>query len=369
MKPARLLIIRSTSTYGGAERQIVGFASRLDRHRFEPVICGFQDDLVTGNTFLDIAAKHGLETLLIPSRKGFDTGAIKALSGVVRDGGFQLLCPQEYRSNFYACIAGSRLGIPVVATAHGFTGHTRSVRLYENIDRALVLRGMNRVVCVSQAMVKRLRRCAIPASKLCRVYNSIETSPYTALATEGDRLRVCSVGRLSIEKGHRFLILAWPGVLKQYPTARLVIVGDGPERTNLENLALHLGIADSVQFVGFTDSPMAYVSDCDVFALPSLTEGLPVALLEACAAAKPVVASDVGGIGEVVSSGTSGILVRAGRPEELERAVLSLLESRQRRIDFGIAARKTVEDRFSFERNVPLLEQAYLPFVDQTCGR
>jgi glycosyltransferase involved in cell wall biosynthesis len=88
--------------------------------------------------------------------------------------------------------------------------------------------------------------------------------------------------------------------------------------------------------------------------------------LEACAASKPIVASNVGGIGEVISSGRSGILVNPGRPNELVSAILSLLEHPGNGSSMGDAARKVVEDEFSFEKNVPLLEQAYLPFVDSS---
>jgi glycosyltransferase involved in cell wall biosynthesis len=367
MRTCRILIIRSTSFYGGAERQIVGFASRLDKRLFDPVICGFKDDIVPGNAFLKIAAEQGLATALILSTKGFDAKAINDLSAIVTSEKVDLLCPQDYRADFYARIVGHRLKIPVVATAHGFTGHTRNVQLYEAFDRLIVLRGMNRVICVSQAVVERLRRCGIPRTKLKRVYNSIDVMEADPpIDKPRGSITVCSVGRLSVEKGHRFLIQAWQTICKRFPSARLLLVGDGPERARLSELALDLGIASSVEFAGFTDTPMDYIYDSDVFVLPSLTEGLPVVILEACAASKPIVASNVGGIGEVISSGRSGILVNPGRPNELVSAILSLLEHPGNGSSMGDAARKVVEDEFSFEKNVPLLEQAYLPFVDSS---
>jgi glycosyltransferase involved in cell wall biosynthesis len=152
---------------------------------------------------------------------------------------------------------------------------------------------------------------------------------------------------------------AWPDVLQRHPDARLVLVGDGPEREKLEHQAQALGLASSVEFTGFTERPMDYVKASAVFVLPSLIEGLPVALLEACAAGKPVIASRVGGIGEVIAHGVNGILVKAGRPSAIGRSINLMLANPQMMGSCGSKARKTIEEKFSFEKNLPRLEQFY----------
>ena len=358
MNPVRVMIVRSTSSYGGPERQIIGFARRLDPGEFSVVVCGFSE----GNPLLLAAAECGLETAVIPASKGFDTSGIRCLARLLTELGIDLVCPQDYRANVYALLAGRHAGLPVVATAHGYTKHTLRVRLYECLDRFLLCRA-DRIVCVSEALRRRLRRWGIPEARLCRVYNSVDVGkigrqPPTEL--RDTRPIVCSVGRLSVEKGHRFLVKAWPHVLERVPQARLVLVGDGPERGKLMSLSSDLGIASFVEFVGFVDNAMDYVKSCRVFALPSVTEGLPVALLEAGAAGKPAVASNVGGVGEVVQSSRTGILIRPGRSDELAEAICWLLTHPEAAGKMGVHARQAVEAKFCYERNVPVLREVYL---------
>ncbi len=365
MKPVRILMIRSTSSYGGAERQIIGYASRLDPQFFQPVICGFADDIVEGNKFLYKAAEAGLKTMLLNTSSGFDRNGIRDLIKKIRDIGFDLLCPQDYRANVYALAAGRKLGIPVVATAHGYTGHTMTVKLYEAFDRLYTLRMMDKVICVSRALMRRLKRWGVPKSKLALVHNSVDTSEIQLKFRDRPGYVTCSVGRLSVEKGHRYLLEAWRTVVDSLHETELLLVGDGPERAKLERQSAELGISSYIRFTGFTDSPMEYISQSDVFILPSIIEGLPVALLEACAAGRPIIATSVGGIGEVIISGLNGILVQPGRPAELADALLKLLQDHEQSALMGKAARRTVETRFSFEKNTSEIEKVYLPFIER----
>lgn len=370
MKPMRLMIVRSTISYGGPERQIIGFARRLEKGLFSPVVCTFTEPLIGRNPFLEAAESCGLETGVISAKHAFDLGGVGDLARLTREKQASALCPQDYRANIYAVLVGRQLGLPVISTAHGYTGHTYKVKGYELFDR-LVLQAMAAVVCVSETLRVRLHRCGIPLRKLHRVYNSIDVAEVERDSiperARGSAASVaCSVGRLSREKGHAFLIDAWPEVLTSSPDAKLVLVGDGPERHNLEAQANRLGILGAVEFAGFTETPMSYVRACDVFVLPSLTEGLPVALLEACAAAKPVVASDVGGVGEVIAHCHSGILVRPRRSRELAEAITNLFADRRIAAEMGSRAETTVRQNFCYEKNVRDLERVYLAHAART---
>ncbi|MCL5105169.1 MAG: glycosyltransferase family 4 protein [Armatimonadetes bacterium] len=360
MRPTRLMLLRSTSIHGGPERLIIGFARRLDPRAFDPVVVTFTEDMPEGNPFPRAAADNGLKTAVLEADGGFDGDAARRLANLARDLEIDLLCPQDYRADFYAISAGRRLGVPVVATAHGYTYQTPKVRLYELIDH-IILRRADAVICVSEKLRTHLRKWGVPDSKLHRVYNSVDVNeiPPDSRTPGLPNPIVCAIGRLSIEKGHRYLIDAWPDILTRFPSARLVMVGDGPERPPLIAQVGKLGIKSSVEFTGFVDSPLDYLRRCAVFALPSLTEGLPVALLEACAAQKAIVATHVGGIGEVISSGRSGLLVRPKRPRELAESITHILEHPDQARVFAENARATVERKFSYEANVPLLEDVY----------
>jgi phosphatidylinositol alpha-1,6-mannosyltransferase len=167
------------------------------------------------------------------------------------------------------------------------------------------------------------------------------------------------VGRLAEKKGLEYLIKAFPEVLSRHPDACLQVVGDGPLRDDLKRLASHLGLGGQVQFVGGqppSDVPRWY-SRCRVFLLPSVVarsgdvEGLPVVLLEAMAAGRPVVATSVGGIPEVVIHRRTGLLVEPESHTALARAINELLDSQAAAEKMGEVARRWVRRKFDW-RNV-----------------
>jgi glycosyltransferase involved in cell wall biosynthesis len=150
---------------------------------------------------------------------------------------------------------------------------------------------------------------------------------------------IASVGRLSPEKGQATLLRAMPALLGVSPDARVLLCGEGPEQDALRKLASELGISDRVEFLGFVPDVRPVLAAANVFVMPSLTEGLGVAALEAMAMAKPVVASAVGGLPESIADGESGLLVPAGDPEALSAAVLALLRNPGRARMMGAAGR------------------------------
>ena len=163
--------------------------------------------------------------------------------------------------------------------------------------------------------------------------------PARALAPD-DR---CSVGRLTEQKGYDLLIRALPGL----PGATVVLVGDGPQRERLEDLAAQLGVAERLRITGWTDDPRPYLSACDVFALPSRWEGMPLGILEAMHAGLPVVASDVGSVREAVSDGETGLLVALDDLAALRESLASLLADPQRRRRMGERGRAVAAQRFT----------------------
>jgi len=136
-------------------------------------------------------------------------------------------------------------------------------------------------------------------------------------------------------------------VLQDNPDALFVFVGDGPERQSLEADARTLGIQDAVSFLGVREDIPAILASIDVLAMPSLSEGLPMALLEAMASSRAVIASGVGAIPHVIEDKVNGIILAPGDVRGLETALLNLLKSRELRVTFGNNARETVESRFS----------------------
>lgn len=271
-----------------------------------------------------------------------------------------------------AVLVGRLLGIPVVVTAHG--GDITGLRGWPwSVVRKVVAARSRAITVVSSDLQRRLGGVASAGGRPPLVMpmgvdtKRFRADPRSRLPAEKT---VLFVGRLAEKKGLEYLIKAFPEVLSRHRDACLQVVGDGPLRDDLERLASHLGLGDQVQFVGrqpSSDVPGWY-SRCRVFLLPSVVarsgdmEGLPVVLLEAMAAGRPVVATSVGGIPEVVIHRRTGLLVEPESHTALARAINELLDSQAAAEKMGEVARRWVRRKFDWrqvgQRYANLLTQA-----------
>ncbi len=169
---------------------------------------------------------------------------------------------------------------------------------------------------------------------------------------------VC-VASLTEQKGQGYLLEAMRAIRSELPEARLILVGRDRGKTDLAALAREKGLGESVIFLGARDDIPLVMAASDVSVLPSLREGLPMSLLESAAASLPVVATDVGGIPEVVEDGRGGILVPPREPGPLAEAVLTLLRDPERRRSMGEAARERVEREFDVRVMTARIQDLY----------
>lgn len=168
-----------------------------------------------------------------------------------------------------------------------------------------------------------------------------------------------TVAVLREPKGIQFMIRALPGILEQCPDVHYLIVGDGVHRATLSDLAAGLSIKDHITFAGHrTDIPNLLAS-CDIFVLPTLKDALPTVLIEALAAEKPIIASDVGGVPEIIESGVNGLLVEPGDPSKLADACLQLLKDNALRSQIVQAGSATLRQRFSIDLQIEQLSRVY----------
>ena len=257
----------------------------------------------------------------------------------------------------FALAAAVLARIPAVVATHqlffdiAFTKATLA-------QQRLLARGVDRYLAVSEHTADRLEHgLGLPAERVQVVPNPVDVDAYDAAilqppveALNGDNELpvVLCAARLHEQKGHRFLIDAIPAV----PNARFVFAGGGPERGALEAQSRALGVAERVLFLGARSDVPALLRGCDVFVLPSLYEGLPLAVLEAMASRKPVVATRIGGTDETVVDGKTGFLVPVRDPSALAAAINALLEDPERARAMGAAGRARVARQFSSKRIV-----------------
>jgi len=251
-----------------------------------------------------------------------------------------------------------------VAFHHGYTQTDAKVRAYNHVDR-WSLRYATHVVTTNQPFVEMLTSRGIPRSRVTVLHNGVRDLPLVPVGVArlreelnlgGQRPVILSVGRLSHEKGQADLIRAFSPLRDR---ARLVIVGDGPDRSALERLTRTLGLQRSVIFTGMRANVAPFYALADVFALPSLSEGSPNALLEAMACGLPIVATRVGGVPEIASDGTSALLVPAQQPLAMAGAIARLLDDAALGGQLGAAARRRVLADYTPEQRTTRLTRLY----------
>jgi len=221
--------------------------------------------------------------------------------------------------------------------------------------------GVDRIVAITKGIEEDLKRLGIPSRKLVRIPNGITLGDFTKcydrervkaeLGWASETKVVTFVGRLILAKGVDWLLQIWTDVAQRQRQARLLLVGDGPERSALEAQTRALGVTDTVAIIGKQEDVYRYLAVTDVFVLPSRQEGIANALLEAMSQGLPVVVADdvLGGNREVVDDQRDGYVVRLGDTVTFTEVLLKLLQDPGLRIEMGRRARQKAEEKFSIE--------------------
>jgi glycosyltransferase involved in cell wall biosynthesis len=346
-----LQLISSSFGFYGAERVCVTLALELEKIGVDSVVGAFRNTHKDAHLeILEHANQAGLKAEQITCKGRFDWSAVVALRAIVERHKIDLIHCHNIKPNLYSWLALRNGGIPILSTCHSWHTGTPRGWFISVLDR-LILHGLDRVVLVSDHMKPQVRRFAIPADI---IYNGIDPSPFCIPKSDlrekmnwSQRPLVGAIGRLSHEKGIKYLLRAAVTILEDFPNALFLIVGDGPRRQSLETEAIALGIQESVRFLGVREDIPEILSCLDVLVMPSLIEGMPMALLEAMASGLPVVASRVGSIPAVVENRTNGIMCTPGDASTLAAEVLDLIEDKELRSRLGRKASKDVETNFS----------------------
>ncbi len=360
----RVVEVLATGTNGGAQEHLYGLLSRIDRARYDVSVIS----LSAGSGARKIA-RLGIPVLVIDDKD--DDHAVALVAEYIA-----ATCPDVVHNHMYraeivgtraALLAGERMGRRpyIVSTIH-------SSRVRSPEDRAAVSAltpAMDRLIAVSQSIVRKIadeRGDSVPVSL---IYNGVDLDRYehqepccTLREEYGmapDSQIVGVVARLEPEKGHPTLLAAWPAVLRSRPDAYLLVVGEGGQREALERQANDLGIGDRVVFTGRRDDIPAVTAALDVAVLPSYREAQGLTILEAMALGRPVVASSVGGIPEMIQDGVTGLLVPPHDAQAIASAITRLLLDHPLADTLARAGHDLVHDRFCIQLMVRAIETIY----------
>jgi glycosyltransferase involved in cell wall biosynthesis len=359
----RVVEILATGTNGGAQEHVFGLMSRLDATHYEASVVS----LSAGSAVRKLQ-RHGFDVTVIDEPD--DDAATRALIAHLA-----VVQPDVIHTHMYrADVVGTRAAIAlgerglrrpyVVSTVH-------SSRVRSNEDRELIRAltpEMDQLIAVSKSIERKIADEHRTGAPVRLIYNGVDLQRYDhqgpcTLHAEyglerGSRI-VGVVARLEPEKGHQTLIEAWPHVLREVPDAYLLIVGEGSRRDFLEQWAAAHKVAHRVIFTGRRDDIPAVTAALDVAVLPSWREAQGLSILEAMALSRPVVASDVGGIPEMIEDGVTGLLVEHDNPVALAAAIVRLLKDRVYAATIAKAGHDLVHDRFCIELMVKAIEQIY----------
>ena len=253
-----------------------------------------------------------------------------------------------------ALLAGHRC---VVVTEHGpytlDTGESAIFRWGKTMLRRLLQRQVRITLAISRAVADDLLLHKVaPASRIRVVHNGVDEAVFTPGSKRSPRGIIGTAGRLIPLKGFDVLVRAFTRVLREYPTAKLRIAGEGPDRTRLAGLIESQGLSGRAELIGRVEEMRGFLQSLDVFVMPSIKEGFGMALLEAMSCGLPVIASDAGGLREIVRDGVNGRLVLAGDDQALADALLVMLRDEALADRLGCEARRSVEERFTLQRMV-----------------
>jgi glycosyltransferase involved in cell wall biosynthesis len=370
-RPIRLLWLLDSLHVGGAEALALSFAQNHDRDRIELIVAHLRtiDETSLEGQF----EKTGVRIVNLRARNLRDVAAFRRLLRFVREEKIELIHAHLVYAILWAAVISRITRVPSVATLHTAPPAARSK--YGLLDRIMAM-AVNRwsklVVMVSEAQRQNyIRSGAIEPGKLRTVHNGIDLQRFMRDA-EDARFRlerelgipalspiVITVSVLREVKGIDILLEAARLVAERVPSVRFVIVGDGPKGNDWKQLAENLRVSDRVHWLGHRDDVDAMLAGCDVFVLPSRADALPTVLMEAMAAGLPVVATDVGGVSEIVEAEKTGRLVPAADPAQLATAIADLLRDRATLERMSAAAPASVAHRFSTVAWIERLERVY----------
>jgi len=356
---------------GGGQIHCLALARNLDRDTFEISVCSGGE-----GPLAEILAAEGIPHFPVPFRKGIRKGIVAEIVSLLHSHHFDILHTHGGVAGLFGRWSAHRWGQPlrIVHTLHGIHYlHYRNSFLkymYVYLER-LFSRFSDTVVCVSDADKENARRFKLaPENKIVVIKNGIDFEAFAARTLERKESKdldfdsggpvVGTVARLHRQKGLPYLYRAFTKIKEHIPEATVWVVGGGPLLPKLQELGKKLGLEKTVWLLGERENSARLLSRFDVFVLPSLWEGLPYALLEAAALAKPVVATDIDGVREIVKHGESGLLVPVKDPDRLANAVVRLLQEREYATTLGQNLRDTSREAFSLSRMIQKTADLYI---------
>lgn len=365
----KVLHIIAFRAIGGAERALLMLSSKIDQEKFDLVLGIFVSQRKNTGPLWKEAEKLDLPLEPIRIKNPYGLLQILDIFRIIRKHHPDIIHTHGYKTNLLGFLFAKLFGIPIVATLHGW--------LYSNITRTklitrasfMFMKHFDRVIAVSEQIRAGLERLKIPSRKIVIIKNvPFSSGNECSIKPRGLRQKlglppnsklIGFVGRLEPVKGCALFIQAISQLAGSHSDYHFVIVGEGPERESLERQARGLDLEKQIYFCGFCDDITAIFKSLDLYVLPSLGEGIPLALLEAMAHGVPVIATSVGGVPEVIEDRINGILVPPNNPSLLAESIVESLSNQDETARRVLAAKKTIDKRHNVQKWAQSIQEIY----------
>ncbi|MCF6155442.1 MAG: glycosyltransferase family 1 protein [Candidatus Brocadia sp.] len=369
VKKIHILEMIDDASIGGGQVHVLMLAKYLDREKFEVSIA------CNGRGFLvDEAGKLGISTISVSMDNRISLKTFRDVAQMFRRSNIDILHTHGGTAGFWGRI-GAFLSVRSIVRIHSYHGmHYLSKnhafpRHLRVIDQ-LLLRLTDRVICVCPSdYQKGLEAGIVNKKKGVIIHNGIEIERFqnlshrkalrTQYGLDGSAILFGNVGRLHVQKGQRYLLEAFQAVKSRQPHARLWIIGEGELKYELEKFAQDLGIYNSVHFFGARTDVHVLLSAIDVFVLSSLWEGQPISILEAGAAGKTVIATNIDGVADILVDGKNALLVPVKDPNALAAAMTKLVNDAGLRTRLSSSMKATVSESFTAENMAKKIGDLY----------
>ncbi len=369
--PVRVAMIRCVSgAGGGADKIILRTAAIANPEHLKISILVIHGSRDIEFDYPQRAERTRADFFSVPQRWPFDPRVSHALEKIVDAGDFDILHSHDYKADYYASRLGARLGIPIVATAHGWTGSTfRERRIYYPANKRLLKR-FDAVICVSSDIRNELISHGASKESLHVILNGLDPASYQRSEAIRDTVRkelslspesvvIASVGRVERQKRFDLLIDAFAKLARNRPELQLLIVGTGSLLGDHQRQVEKLGLTGRCHLLGHRSDMKRLYQAFDIYAQSSDYEGTPTVLLEAMAMKLPIVATDAGGTTELIEPDADALVVPIGQPQLLAEALETTIDDPVMTRERVANASAKLADKLSMERRTSRLHSVY----------
>ncbi len=371
MKKHKVMFLITSLSMGGAERHVLLLAKEMLKYEsFEPIIT----TLSSGGVFYQKAIDAGIRVISLKRFNRYDLSTIIRLFLLLKKEKVSILHSHMYFSNFIGRIAGRLARVPIIlSTEHGISlWKNKFLIIFDRFSHKL----SDRIITVSELSRQvRINREKIDKNKILTIHNFINIEDFDLneqidldLATKYNIQSTFNIGmmtRLTKNKRVNDAIIAMKIITNDFPNTRLIVLGEGPEKNNLIQLTKDLNMEDRVIFTGYQSDIRSWLNIIDLFLLISKMEDFPVSLLEAMACAKPVIATNVGGIPEIVQDKKTGFLINPEDPDNLSKKIIWMIQHEEEMKKMGLKGREYVENHFSNKIILPQIINLYKNLIQE----